>query len=161
MDGLCDPAVKGELVVPVVSEFVQVINTGSQWVCLSTISSIRGTVKIYDSLFIRPSPIAIDHSCRLLMHTGNQVTFLNEKVQKQTNTNDCGLFALAFATDLCHGIDPVSQCYDPQHMREHYVHCLDSQKGTFPYKQQKDNSGHLLCLQDAQRQAGVCPVLSV
>ena len=127
VDGLCDPAVKGELVVPAVSEFVQVINTGSHWVCLSTISAIPGTIKIYDSLFIRPSPIAIDHSCRLLMHTGNQVTFLNEKVQKQTNTNDCGLFALAFATDLCHGIDPVSQCYHPQHMRDHYVHCLDSQ----------------------------------
>ena len=127
-DGLRDPAVEGELVVPAVSEFAQVINTGSHWVCLSTISSIPGTLKIYDSLFIKPNPIAIRHSCRLLMHTGNQVTFLNEKVQKQTNTNDCGLFALAFATDLCHGIDPASQCYDPQHMREHYVHCLDSQE---------------------------------
>ena len=128
VDGLCDPAVKGELVVPAVGEFVQVINAGSHWVCLSTISLIPGSVKIYDSLFIRTNPIDIDHSCHLLMHTGNLVTFVNEKVQKQTNTNDCGLFALAFATDLCHGIDPVSQCYNPQHMRDHYVHCLDSQE---------------------------------
>ncbi|CAH3124470.1 unnamed protein product, partial [Pocillopora meandrina] len=66
VDGLRDPVIVGALVTPAISEFVQIINTGSHWVCLSTIATM----------------------------------------QKQTNSNDCGLFALAFATDLCHGLDP-------------------------------------------------------
>ena len=39
--------------------------------------------------------------------------FMNEKVQRQMNSSDCGLYALAFATDLRHGIDPASpRSYD-------------------------------------------------
>ena len=81
---------------------------------------------VYDSLFQRVSPIAICHSCHLLMHNGATTLFSNEKVQKQINSSDCGLIALAFATDLCHGIDPAAQLYDQEKMRAHYVHCLDS-----------------------------------
>ena len=126
VDGLHDPAIAGTLVAPAISEFVQIVNTGNHWVCLSTISCRPGTIKVYDSLFQRVSPIAIGHSCRLLMHTGGSVLFMNEKVQKQINSSDCGLFALAFATDLCHGIDPVTQSYDQEKMRAHYVDCLNS-----------------------------------
>lgn len=126
VDGLHDPAITGTLVTPAISEFVQIINTGNHWVCLSTISCRPGTIKVHDSLFQRISPIAIRHSCRLLMHTGGSILFSNEKVQKQINSSDCGLFALAFATDLCHGIDPVTQSYDQEKMRAHYVNCLDS-----------------------------------
>ena len=39
---------------------------------------------------------------------------------------DCGLFALSFATDLCQGLDPTTQCYDQSLMRQHYVNCLES-----------------------------------
>ena len=38
----------GALVTPAISEFVQIINTGSHWVCLSTIATSPGTVKVYD-----------------------------------------------------------------------------------------------------------------
>ena len=128
VDGLHDPAISGALVSPAISEFLQIVNTGGHWVCLSTISCRPGNVKIYDSLFQRASPIAIRHSCRMLMHAGDSILFLNEKVQKQIQTSDCGLFALAFATDLCYGIDPVTQSYDQENMRAHYVSCLDSLK---------------------------------
>ena len=126
LDGLHDPAITGELVTPEISEFVQIINTGSHWVCLSTISCRPGTIKIYDSLFQRVSQTAILHSCRMLMHAGDSILFINEKVQKQINSSDCGLFALAFATDLCHGVDPQTQAYDQENMRAHYVSCLES-----------------------------------
>lgn len=62
----------------------------------------------------------------MLMHTRESVTFFNEKVQRQANDKDCGLFALAFSTDVCHGIDPATQSYDQVKLREHYVSCLDS-----------------------------------
>ena len=128
VDGLNDPAITGSLIVPETSEFVQIVNTGSHWVCLSTISTTHnpGTVKIFDSMYRNPHPIAIEHACRMLMYSGDKVNFLNEKVQKQVGGNDCGLFSLAFATDLCHGLDPANQRHHQGSMRQHYVNCLEN-----------------------------------
>lgn len=126
VDGLVDPAVNSSLVVPATSEFPQVVNTGSHWVRLSTISTTPGTVKIFDSLYHKPSSVAAEYACRMLMYPGDTVTFMNEKVQRQVSSNDCGLFALAFATDLCHGLDPAIQRYDQGSMRQHYVDCLEN-----------------------------------
>ena len=133
IDGLNDPAIRGPLVVPAMSEFVQIVNVGSHWVCLSTLSCIPGVVKVFDSLYRKPNAITIEHACRMLLHTGEEVTFVNEKVQKQLGGSDCGLFALAFATDLCNGLNPTDQSYDQGMMRRHYVDCLESGKMTcFP-----------------------------
>lgn len=111
LDGLNDTTITGSHVVPARSDFVQIVNTGSHWVCLSTIATrpASGTVRIFDSLYLKPSSIAIKHACRMLMFPGDQITLINEKVQRQVGINDCGLFALAFAADLCHGLDPVNQ----------------------------------------------------
>ena len=37
VDGLHDPAVRGASVTPAASEFIQIINVGRHWVCLSNI----------------------------------------------------------------------------------------------------------------------------
>jgi len=126
IDGLEDPAIAGTLVTPAISEFIQVINTGSHWVCLSSISCPAGVVKVYDSLYGRASTKAVDHACRMLFHRGKTVTLIHEKVQKQKGINDCGLFAIAFATTLCHGHDPATTRYDQKAMRQHLVDCLES-----------------------------------
>ena len=83
VDGLCDPAIKGSLVVPATSEFIQIINTGNHWVCLSRISTTSSpdTVKIFDSLYQNTNSTAVEHACRMLMYPGDKVTFINEKVQ--------------------------------------------------------------------------------
>ena len=48
---------------------------------------------------------------------------------------DCGLFAIAFATDLAHGNDPVKVQYDQQSMRQHLYSCLDAGKLVpFPHR---------------------------
>ena len=110
------------------SEFVQILNTGYYWVCLSTISTTpgTGTVKIFDSMYQKPNSITVEHVCRMLMYPGSKVTFINEKVQRQVGASDSGLFSLAFATDLCHGLDPVHLKYDQGAMRQHYVDCLEN-----------------------------------
>jgi len=48
-----------------------------------------------------------------------------ESVQKQTDQVMCGLFAIAFACDLCLGIDPSIRNYDETKMREHLLKCLN------------------------------------
>ena len=53
---------------PAVTDFVQIINTGGHWVCLSTIGCANGYVKVYDSMGTSPSPTAIINSCQMLFH---------------------------------------------------------------------------------------------
>lgn len=109
IDGLNNPAEIGPLVVPAMLEFVQIINVGANWVSLSIISSIPGVVKVYYSLYRTPNNVIIEHTCQMNLHTGPEVTFVYQKVQKQLGSSDCGLFALAFATDLCHGLGSTKQ----------------------------------------------------
>ena len=128
IDGLQDPAVKGSLVIPATSEFVQIINVGKHWVCISTIGCQAGIVKIFDSLYSKPNSVLIDHACLMLFYQQDTVTICNEKVQKQLGGSDCGLMALAFATDLCHGLDPATQRYSQFEFLQHFVSCLESGK---------------------------------
>ena len=135
VDGLRDPSKTGSEVIPAKSGFVQILNTGGHWVCLSTVATKpdSGIVRVFDSLYNKPSQNAIEqHSSRLLKHNGRTITFLNEKVQKQRELSNCGLFALAFATDLCHELDPANEQYDQTAMRQHYVKCLES-KAMIPF----------------------------
>ena len=103
VDGLQDPAIRGELVLPAAYEFVQVVNVGRHWACISTIGCQTGTIKVFDSLYRKPNSILLDHAFRMVVCPQDTVTFLNEKVESQLGSSNCGLFALAFATDLCHG----------------------------------------------------------
>ena len=38
VDGLHCPSIKGVLVIPASSEFIQILNVGRHWVCMSTIA---------------------------------------------------------------------------------------------------------------------------
>lgn len=59
-------------------------------------------------------------------------------VHQQYGVVDCGVFAIAFATDLCHELDPVAAAYDQRKMREHLIACLE--RMTFqPFPQVKTN----------------------
>ena len=139
VDGLQDPAFRGELVLPAAYEFVQIINVGRHWVCISTIGCQAGTIKVFDSLYRKPNSLLLDHACHMIVCPQDTVTFLNEKVQRQLGSSDCGLFTLAFATDLCHGLDPSTQSYNQKEMRQHYVHCLESGRMTpFPKTNKRD-----------------------
>ena len=82
VDGLQDPAIRGELVLPAAYEFVQIINVGGHWVCISTIGCQAGSIRVFDSLYRKPNSILLDHACRMLVCPQDTVTFLNEKVQR-------------------------------------------------------------------------------
>ena len=47
-------------------------------------------------------------------------------VSRQTNAHDCGVYAIAYATELAYGADPITCNWDVMHMREHLLQCLDS-----------------------------------
>ena len=54
-------------------------------------------------------------------------------VQQQRGTLDCGIFAVAFATEICHSNNPEGVVYDQKKMREHLFQCFSDDKVTvFP-----------------------------
>ena len=54
-------------------------------------------------------------------------------VQQQLNMIDCGLFAIAFATDLLYGNLPSNVSYEHEKMRQHVLICLQQDSFTlFP-----------------------------
>ena len=52
----------------------------------------------------------------------------------QSGSNDCGVYAAAYATSLAFGHDPCSFVYDQSRLRKHFLQCLEQEKVTpFPY----------------------------
>ena len=148
IDGLRDPSKYCVEVTSAKSPFIQLLNTGGHSVCCTTISTKPnlGTVRVLDSLYNRPSSHVIEHFCCLLRHSNSTMTFLNEKVQKQIGVSECGRFALAFATDLCYGLDPANQHYEQTTMRQHYVTCLESKAMVPVPKTTKRVPRHVACI---------------
>ena len=64
------------------------------------------------------------------MHTkSHQVKLQIGMTQFQENSLDCGVYAIAFTTDLCHGNDPSQvKYYLPFTLRMHLLNCLKAQK---------------------------------
>ena len=127
VDGLQDATVLAAgHAVPCTSQFVQILNAGTHWVCMSNIqASERNTVDVYDSMFATTSQLLEETACRMIMSRNNTIKFVNQKVQRQVGGNDCGLFAIAFATSICFGKDPSIQSYNQPEMRSHLLQCLE------------------------------------
>ena len=110
-------------------EFVQVLNlSGCHWITVSNIGCKSGFVNVYDSI----------PSCYVSMRTKEQIAamlFSEDKelileyqaVQSQRGRNDCGLFALAFATSLCAGENPVEINYIQHLLCKHLLDCITHQ----------------------------------
>ena len=56
------------------------------------------------------------------------ITLEVQSTQKQRGPNDCALFAIAYAVDLCCENDPTMLWYNQHKMREHLVECLQEKK---------------------------------
>ena len=55
------------------------------------------------------------------------------KCKKQAGGKDCGLFAIAYATAIAHGVDPSRMELNQATMRNHLSKCLKQEKLTlFP-----------------------------
>ena len=116
-------------------EFVQVLHDGSiHWVCVSNIGCKDQDVSYYDSLSgSRVSWSLVQQITSIIHADKSELVVRTRKVQKQTNSVDCGIFALAFATSLLNGINPEEETYSVADLRPHLVDCLQFGKMTkFP-----------------------------
>ncbi|CAG2209461.1 unnamed protein product [Mytilus edulis] len=75
----------------------------------------------------------IYHTC------GKIIPIKLSTVQQQTNSVDCGVFALAYATEFCYSNFPAGKdlAFNVNEMRDHLVHCLTKQQ-LLPFPRQKN-----------------------
>ena len=123
----CKLSQKKWLDVP--QEFVQVIFVAqNHWACLTNkFSTSANTVDLYDSMHSVPSEqnSIVRQACAILKAQESSVTINVINVQIQKEASDCGLFALAMATDLCREVDPINLHYHQDRMRVHLKECFE------------------------------------
>ena len=57
-----------------------------------------------------------------------QIAFKVRRIQFQKGSADCGLFAIAYATDLAFGNAPASFQYEQGALRAHFLDCISNNK---------------------------------
>lgn len=106
--------------------YYQVLHTGSDhWVTIKAISDQE--VHVYDSIFVQPTYYSLKQIAAILHSKSHKINLHLERVQRQIGTVDCGVFAIAFLTDLCHGNDPATCHYaGSKVICNHLIKCFGS-----------------------------------
>ena len=92
-------------------KFAQVLHVNNNhWICVA--GNKNNEVSVYDSMGGNLSKDTVHVIARIVKCENEQLMVKLMPVQHQTNGNDCGLFALAFATDFIEVIDPSERYHD-------------------------------------------------
>ena len=108
---------------------IQCHNTGNHWVVSSSING--GNVVVYESMSTGLNRSLENQLLHMYGSLSKENGLLNVTVivqQKQSGGSDCGLFCLANATALAHGIDPCTVLWNQEEMRPHLLECLQQKK---------------------------------
>ena len=131
-------------VIPSNSPFIQILNvSSSHWVAISNMDVGRNThhndaVGVYDSLFLKVTLATKQDVCSFLRPLRKTLIFDIKNIKAQPNSHDCGLYAIACATELVYGFDPVVCHFDCSAMRPHLLNSFT--KGyidRFPSKERR------------------------
>ena len=140
------------------SDFIQVLHNGyNHWLVVSSIGTKKdGEVYVYDSMYCNTTPEVKKIVAAILFTKLPRITLKFVDVQMQCGTQDCGLFAIAFATALCLGKQPGQLTFHQDQMRSHLLRCLESQDMTmFPVKRER-RSGYRLTVKGEQSYPVFC-----
>ena len=133
---------------PTTDTFIQILNThpkggGLHWVTVLTYENpVSGAVKLYDSSLALGVSTSIEMSVSNMLRSPESsisIKLMNSDIQP--NTNDCGVYAIAFAVSLAFGKEPAYLHFENSKMRSHLLNCLQSGVLTeFPCKPEKRKS---------------------
>ena len=115
----------------------------NHWVTVSNIKQGKeishDSVFIYDSLL--PNIIKMDTKkqiCSFVHPKNTTFKFDIMNVQMQENLSDCGLHAIAIATELVYERDPCKAHFLTKEMRGHLIQCFNNRDLTpFPKKRER------------------------
>ena len=108
------------------SLFLVLAGDSKHWICIH--SRGDGVTELMDSLesFMPLGRMTLLQIAK--MSKGDTDTkYLKLKVlpvQQQQGVLDCGLFSLAFATEVCSQMNPVKSIFNQMLMRKHLIQCL-------------------------------------
>ncbi len=119
---------------PISVPFVQILHVlKSHWVTISNAlfgcedkTYFRDCIKIYDSLLSKHVTLEMQKNVFSIMQPKVKIVNVDVmNVMKQPNSYDCGVFAIAFATEIAHGYNPIWAQFDVGQMRNHLLDCLE------------------------------------
>ena len=113
--------------------FIQILHVNeNHWITIQNVPRMH-IVNVYDSIYESTSEDAKWQIAALLRTKDKRIVLKIQKVQYQNECTDCGIFAVAFATDLAHGCNPSKCEYNQDLLRTHFLKCLSQQNMTpFP-----------------------------
>ena len=116
-------------------EFVQVLYGNDHWVTVSSpTEKATSVVYLYDSLQKESlNKNLVKQIARLRKSEDAELRIISKAVQQQGNGYDCGIFAIAFATDIAYNHKPEQRTYNQSVMRKHLLAQLENETMTlFP-----------------------------
>ena len=135
MLGLQPPTLQNVFAFQVHSgEFVQIIHVSDNHRCVvSTVGCESGVVNVYDSLYTSVSDKTIHLIASMVYSSSSKLEVRMMDVAKQFNKSDCGVFAIAYAFDICSRFNPCAVQFDNKKIRQHLVTHLETcQLSRFP-----------------------------
>ena len=103
-------------------EIIHVRN--NHWCVVSTVDCGTGAVHVYDSLYKPISKETVRQIASLVNSPSSELRVTMMDVEKQSNGSDCGVLAIAYAFDLCSGLNPCTVRFDHSKIRSHLATCL-------------------------------------
>lgn len=120
-------------------EHIQLMHDGGSHWLMSFSSNDR--VQICDSLYTNLTHVTkkcLKALYKSQVEKNGKLSVTIVPVQKQSDGCNCGLFAIAFATDILHGLCPIDSYFDVSMMRNHLIQCLETEELTvFPKSPQR------------------------
>ena len=114
-------------------KWVQIFHVdGDHWIVASNIDMAENAARndvvyVYDSLVRSNMSLQTKKMiCSLAQSRSKTITFDVINVMVQQNTWDCGMFAIANATELMYGYDPARCQWKTDEMRKHLIDCFDN-----------------------------------
>ena len=122
--GLYSPLLGQNLSFPLTQDpFVQILHVrGNHWLTVAGMSS--SLIYIYDSRYDHADDDTRMLIAAIVRSNQSSITLKIQPTQFQLGSYDCGLYAIAYATDLAYGNDPASLQYTQKELREHFWNCL-------------------------------------
>ncbi|XP_033636978.1 uncharacterized protein LOC117297905 [Asterias rubens] len=143
LEGLQEPVLGNVLQFkPIVSDGVQVMQNGNNhWVTL--FKTGEKIIKVMDSKnmgLTRQLTHQVINLCEGDDNTGAWEVRL-PRMHRQRGSSDCGVFALAYATELAFKGDPEIVVYEQKRLRQHLKDCLEAMEmSPFPKKACKERT---------------------
>ncbi len=114
---------------PLLPNSLQVIHLdNNHWAAASTVNCKTEDIILYDSIYCSVNSKTKLLLARLVNTSKPAFSVQVANVTKQSGSSACGLFAIAYITDIAFGRNPEQHVFKQSEMRGHLYKCIEQQK---------------------------------